>query len=161
LSVNSDVSKYLTQEVMTASPAKLVSMLYDKVVISLKEVIVAIEAGDIEGRWKANKRATEILTHMWSTLDVEKGGEIAQNLESLFAYMLSRLPDIDFQNDPEPAREVIELVEPLRLSWRELAKREGNAGQPAGTAGPAAYGTPQQEGKNDPPKPHQPTSFSA
>ena len=156
--MNSDISKYLTQEVMTASPAKLVSMLYDKVVLSLKEVISAIEAGDIEGRWKANKRATEILTHMWSTLDVENGGEIAKNLESLFSYMLSRLPDIDFRNDPEPAREVMELLEPLRESWRELAKREGGAGQNAGTA---AYGAPKADNTGDtPPKPLS-TSFSA
>lgn len=156
--MNSDVSKYLTQEVMTASPAKLVSMLYDKVVLSLKEVVAAIESGDIEGRWKANKRATEILTHMWSTLDVEKGGEIAQNLESLFAYMLSRLPDVDFRNDPEPAREVMELLGPLRESWRELAKREGGAGQAAGSA---AYGTSKPEGPGDTPKKPFSTSFSA
>ena len=109
-----DISKYLTQEVMTASPAKLVSMLYDKVALSLKEAIAAIEAGEVEARWRANARAMEILSHMWSTLDVEKGGEIAQNLESLFSFMLARLPEVDFQTDPEPAREVIELLEPVR-----------------------------------------------
>lgn len=156
--MNPDISKYLTQEVMTASPAKLVSMLYDKVVLSLKEVIAAIEAGDIEGRWKANKRATEILTHMWSTLDVEKGGEIAQNLESLFAYMLSRLPDVDFQNDPEPAREVMELLEPLRESWRELARRDSGTGRAAGSA---AYGAPQPGTSDETPQKPSTTSFSA
>ena len=109
-----DISKYLTQEIMTASPAKLVSMLYDKVRLSLKEAIAAIDAGEVEARWRANARAMEILSHMWSTLDVEKGGEIAQNLESLFSFMLSRLPEVDFRNDPEPAREVIELLEPVR-----------------------------------------------
>lgn len=129
--MKTDISKYLTQEVMTASPAKLVSMLYDKVVLSLKEAIAAIESGDIEGRWRANARAMEIITHMWSTLDVEKGGEIAQNLESLFSFMLTRLPEVDIRNDPEPARDVIGLIEPLRDAWRELAKRDGGGG-PAG-----------------------------
>jgi flagellar secretion chaperone FliS len=136
--VKSDIAKYLTQEVMTASPAKLVSMLYDKIVLSLKEAIAAIEAGDIEGRWRANARAMEIITHMWSTLDVDKGGEIAQNLESLFSFMLTRLPEVDIRNDPEPARAVIGLVEPLRDAWRELAKREGSSYAAVQTARPDA-----------------------
>ena len=152
-----DISKYLTQEVMTASPAKLVSMLYDKVALSLKEAIAAIEAGEVEARWRANARAMEILSHMWSTLDVEKGGEIAQNLESLFSFMLARLPEVDFQNDPEPAREVIELLEPLRESWRELAKRE-LVPRPGGYAQKSS-GKPD-DGDDKPPSP-LPTSLSA
>jgi len=138
--VNPNVSKYMTQQVMTASPAMLVSMLYDKAITSLKEAIVAVEAGEIEARWKANAKATEIITHMWSTLDVEKGGEIAQNLDSLFSFMLSRLPEIDFRNDAAPAREVIALLEPLRDSWRELARKEGAPSR--GTGQSAAAGQP-------------------
>lgn len=152
--VKSDIAKYLTQEVMTASPAKLVSMLYDKIVLSLKEAIASIEAGDIEGRWRANARAMEIITHMWSTLDVDKGGEIAQNLESLFSFMLTRLPEVDIRNDPEPARAVIGLIEPLRDAWRELAKREG--GSCAATA-PTARPDATQGGPRQTPS----TSFSA
>ncbi|NKB20143.1 MAG: flagellar export chaperone FliS [Alphaproteobacteria bacterium] len=133
--MNADISKYLTQEVMTASPAKLVSMLYDKAVMSLKEAIVAIEANDIEARWKANARAIEIISHMWSTLDIEKGGEIASNLNDLFSFMLARLPEIDIHNDPEPAREVIVLLEPLQQPWRELARQQaGGQNSSADTA---------------------------
>ena len=142
---------------MTASPAKLVSMLYDKVTLSLKEAIAAIEAGEVEARWRANARAMEILSHMWSTLDVEKGGEIAQNLESLFSFMLSRLPEVDLRNDPEPAREVIELIEPLRISWRELAKRERAPTQ----GGYARQSSGSQENGDGKPPPPSPTSISA
>jgi len=152
--VTPDISKYLTQQVMTASPAKLVSMLYDKVVISLKEAIAAIENGQIETRWRANARATEILSHMWATLDVAKGGEIATNLDQLFSYMLSRLPEVDLRNDPAPAREVIELIEPLRDSWRELAKRETGGGR-------ADAASPQAKTSDDMPKAVPSTSFSA
>lgn len=127
--MNSNVSTYLTQQVMTASPAKLVSMLYDKLLISLKETIAAIEKGEIEARWKANARATEIIAHMWSTLDREKGGEIAKNLDGMFSFILMRLPDVDMRNDPEPAREAIGLLEPIAESWRVLAR--GASEQPA------------------------------
>lgn len=134
--MNDNVSKYLNQQVMTASPAKLVSMLYDKAIVSLKEAIAAIAAGEIETRWKANKRAVEIIGHMWSTLDREKGGEIAANLDDLFSYMLRRLPEVDFKNDPAPAHEVIELLEPLAQSWRDIAAGKANPAQRPGQHGP-------------------------
>lgn len=130
--MNDNISKYLTQQVMTAPPAKLVYMLYDKAILSLKDAVAAIEAGEIEMRWKANTRAHEIITHMWSTLDIEKGGEIAANLDKLFSYMLSRLPEVDMRNDPAPALEVIALLEPLHQAWREIA--QGASSQAAGPA---------------------------
>ena len=113
--------QYLTQQIMTASPAALMQMLYEKAISSLKEAIKAIEDNQIEARWKANSRVMEIVSHMQGTLDMEKGGEIAKNLDRLFGYILSRLPRIDFKNDAQVAREVIGLLEPLRASWAELA----------------------------------------
>lgn len=138
IDVNDQVVKYKTQQVMNASPAKLIAMLYDKAILSLKKAIAAIEAGEIEARWKANAKATEIISHMWSTLDLEKGGEIAKNLEGLFSFMMSRLAEVDFKNDPAPALEVIELLEPLRQSWHRVARGDTEgAAVAAGTPGNA------------------------
>ena len=113
---------YQTQQVMTASPAKLVAMLYDRAIVSLREAIRAIEMGDIQTRFNANKRAGDIIAHLATTLDIERGGEIAVNLARLYNFMLSRLVFVDVRNDPEPAREVIALLEPLRESWNQLAR---------------------------------------
>jgi flagellar protein FliS len=107
---------------MTASPAKLVAMLYDKAIVSLREAIRAIEMGDVQTRFNANKRAGDIIAHLATTLDIERGGEIAANLARLYNFMLSRLVFVDVRNDPEPALEVIGLLEPLRESWNQLAR---------------------------------------
>ena len=56
--------KYQTQQIMTASPARLVAMLFEKAISCLNEAIRAIEAGDIQARWKANSRAMEIINHL-------------------------------------------------------------------------------------------------
>lgn len=150
--MNKDVSKYLTQQVMTATPAKLVYMLYDKAIASLREATAAIEAGNVEARWRANNRATEIVTHMWSTLDMENGGEIAENLDRLFSFILTLLTEVDLQNDPEPARKAITLLEPLRDSWRDLAM---------GQSRDAAAQTPAQSGAYGAQPVPMPTSISA
>ncbi len=131
---NNASQKYLEQQILSASPARLVAMLFDRAIVSLNEAIEAIEAGHIERRWKANKRATEILYHLWETLDFEHGGEIAENMARLYVFMLQRLVAIDVENSQEAAREVIRLLEPLRRSWHELATAEPKEAGPTGDA---------------------------
>ena len=143
---NTASQHYLTQEVMTSSPEKLVFMLYDKTMTSLKEAIKAIEDGNIEKRCLSNTKAMQIISHLWQTLDMEKGGEIAANLDRLYTYMLSRLPEVDFKNDPQPALDVIKLLEPLHSSWKELAmKNPTNDGAAAKSESAAKGGKKEAE----------------
>lgn len=137
--------QYQTQQIMTASPAMLVFMLYDKAINCLKEAVRAIEAGDIEARWKANGRAMEIIEHLRVTLNMEAGGEIAENLYKLYGRLLLELPKVDLKNDPEPAREAMTLLEPLRDSWRVLAEKGDDATRLAAQAA--------QQGRNAAPAP--------
>ena len=120
--MNRELRSYGPERVMAADPVRLVAMLYDKAVASLKAAVQAIHKDEIEVRWKNSHRAREIINHLFMTLDLEKGGEIASNLEALYAYMLQRLLDVDVKNDARAAEDVIELLEPLRASWSELAR---------------------------------------
>ena len=124
--VKRDLQTYQTEQIMTSDPAMLVAMLYDKTVFCLKAAVQAIHSHDIETRWRNNHRAQEIITHLFRTLDLEKGGEVASNLDALYGYMLLRLPEVDANNDARVAEEVIELLEPLRASWNELARSSTN-----------------------------------
>jgi flagellar protein FliS len=87
--------KYLIQQVMSASPARLIAMLLDRAVGLLNEAVEAIEAGDVERRYHATFKA--------------------------YPFMLKRLTAVDVENDAQAAREVIQLLEPLRRTWHELA----------------------------------------
>jgi flagellar protein FliS len=137
----SALQNYLTQQVMSASPAKLVAMLHDKAISSLQEAVAAIEKGDIQARHNANCKAIDVVAHLWGTLDLEQGGQIAENLYQIYDYMIRRLADVDFKNDPEAAREVIALLDPLRKSWYELTKTEAAPEAPgAGETPPARQG---------------------
>jgi flagellar protein FliS len=135
---------YRNQELMTASPARLVVMLYDRAIQSLNEAIKAIADGDIQRRWKANKNASEIITHLAMTLNFEEGGQIALNLNDLYRFMLRTLVNVDVRNDPQPARDVIKLIEPLRESWDQLAKGVDSGQLPAYPKSQAAAGQASQ-----------------
>lgn len=137
--MNESASKhYQTQQIMTASPAMLVYMLLDKAIVCLKEAIRAIESKNVEARWRANARAMEIVTHLRGTLDRERGGEIARNLDQLYGFMLTLLPKVDFENDTKAAQSVIDLLTPFRASWKELAIRGTAKSAPAAAPAHAA-----------------------
>ncbi len=114
---------YREHEIKTASPARLVAMLYEGAITALRQAIQAIEAGEIERRWSANSRAGDIIEHLLLTLDLERGGEIAADLERLYKFMMRQLVNVDVHNDPAPARAVIALLEPLHRSWCQLDDR--------------------------------------
>src|SRR5690606_10333163 len=147
-------ARYQTQQIMTASPARLVSMLYDRALRALRDTVRAIEEGDIRARYTHNEKATEIITHLWGTLDTDKGGEIARNLSELYRFMLKRLSVVNIRNDAGAAREVIGLLEPIAASWRELAANGGNAPAPRA---PQSGGTPYAPG----PEQRSPVAVSA
>jgi flagellar protein FliS len=119
---------YHEQQILTASPSRLVVMLYAAAMTSLNKAIKAIEAGDVQGRWDANKHAVEVIEHLFTTLDIERGGDIAADLQRLFPFMIRHLIDVDLHNDPEPAREVIELLKPLHGSWVEIDRQMATGG---------------------------------
>ena len=123
-------SIYQNQQVMMASPAKLVAMLFDRAIRALNDVIRCIENGDIEGRHKNNKKTFDIINHLDITLDMERGGEVGNNLANLYGFILRKLPDIDFKNDKEVAQQIIGLLTPIRDSWNQLAAQ--NTPMPGG-----------------------------
>lgn len=128
---------YGTQQIQGASPAMQVALLYERAVSSLHEAIDAIQRGDVQARWVANKRASDIVTALMSALDQEKGGEIAQSLDQLYSYLLRQLVTVDVRNDPKPAEEAIEILKPLRDAWLDLARNQ----KPESPAEPGAEQT--------------------
>ncbi len=133
--MNREPQSYGPEQVMAADPVTLVAMLYDRAIMLLHDAVDAIEAGNIERRWRANSKATEIVVELWQALDMEAGGEIAGNLNRLYEFMVMRLTMVDTENNAQAARDVIGLLEPLRRSWHEIADGEGPNGESQGSSG--------------------------
>lgn len=114
---------YKTQSIMTAPPAKLVAMCYDRTIMSLREAMRCIDSGNIQGRFDNATRAANIIAHLWSTLDMVQGGDVAKNLADIYSFAMRRLGDVNMNNDKQAATDVIALLEPLSKSWNQLANR--------------------------------------
>lgn len=122
------IGAYQAQSVLTASPGNLITLAYDGLRKFIKLGAAAIEAGDIENANNHLLRAQAIVTELYSSLDVDKGGEIAQNLQRLYDFMYSSLVQANMKKDKAPLDQVLLVLQPIRDGWVEavkLAERQG------------------------------------
>ncbi len=111
--------KYQQNQIDTASPGKLLIMLYDGALKFIKAAREGIADEDIE---KANNniiKVQDIVTELMTFLDMEKGGDISANLYNLYEYMSSRLVEANIKKDEEILTEVEGLLKDMKGTWQE------------------------------------------
>jgi len=116
--------RYQQTSVNTATPEQLVVMLYEGAIQALKKAVAAIEQNDLEQKRTSVDRTLGLIQHLQNTLDMERGGEIAADLDRLYTYMTSRIMEASTTLDAAPLREVIKLVSPLMEAWKEVARKK-------------------------------------
>lgn len=114
---------YRENAVMTASPAQLVVMLYDGAARFLKQAeVIATEGAWTDANERLN-RADLIIDELLMTLDADRGGDIATQLQAIYVFCKRLLIDARLEHDVERIRRAAQLLGELRESWAELARR--------------------------------------
>lgn len=117
-------SMYQEISVNTSSPTKLVVMLYEGALRFLRQAIDDIGQKNYARKSQSVDRTVAIIQHLQGTLDLEKGQEIAYELDRLYSYMSSRIFEGSAQLDPKALQEVAKLLEMLLSGWEEIARKE-------------------------------------
>jgi flagellar secretion chaperone FliS len=115
------VEAYRRTEAQSASPMQLVVMLYDGAVRFLNEARDADVRGDLRARAEALTRVSAIVAECHVSLDLERGGTVALELDRLYSYISARLIDITVNRDASAIPEVLTLMSTLRDAWAEAA----------------------------------------
>lgn len=109
--------------VATASPHKLVAMLFDGYMDAMAQARGAMQAGNVEAKGKAIGRAVRIVEEgLKASLDTGAGGNLAADLRDLYAYVTVRLTHANLRNDPAVLDECQRLIEPLRDAWLAIGE---------------------------------------
>jgi flagellar protein FliS len=123
--------------VVAADPHKLITMLFDGALIAIAMAGKHMREGDIPKKGDAINKAMMIIDNgLRSSLRLDVGGEVAQNLDSLYDYISRRLFAAHSKNDTEILDEAYKLLEGLKTSWEAIAP--GNNLSSVGTAIPVA-----------------------
>ncbi|MEW9797589.1 flagellar export chaperone FliS [Alteromonas sp. CYL-A6] len=117
----------LKQDIATADPHRLTLMLLQGALDRIAYAKGAMERKEYGVKGDYISRATAIVMHLRDTLDLEVGGEVAQNMFSLYDYMIERLGDAHIKNDLNILDEITSLLTPIRDAWLQIpesAKQE-------------------------------------
>lgn len=114
------LSAYNRDSVLSASPARLLTMLYDRLVLDLTRAETALTVGNWPIAWENLRHADQIVAELASSLRVDLWNG-ADGLLQLYTYLAELIVDVTVERDAAKVREAIELVEPLRQAWHEAA----------------------------------------
>lgn len=130
-------ARFLRDRVMTATPAQRIVMLYDRLVVDVRQ---AREAGDAAAAAPHLSHATSIVAELQGSLDITAGGP-AQNLASIHSYLIGTLLQARLTGRLDELATVATIVSNLRDTWARVANGTTDSSPGPADAGPA---TPDQ-----------------
>ncbi|MCB5183757.1 flagellar export chaperone FliS [Methylobacillus gramineus] len=111
--------------VVAANPSRLIVMMYEGAIASCNLAIKHIIAQDFAAKSAALSKAIMIIeSGLRLSLDKKAGGEIAESLDSLYAYMSNRLYMANLKSNLAPVEEVVKLLNELNEAWVSLANNQ-------------------------------------
>ncbi len=120
----------IASSIEEANPHRLIQMLMNG---ALEKIAIAkgnMERGNISQKGGNISWAISIIDGLRASLDMETGGEIAQNLDDLYDYMMRRLARANIENNPDLLDEVTSLMRSIKDAWDEIPKVEDTATAP-------------------------------
>ncbi len=124
---------YQKTNVNTASQGRLVVLLYEGAVKHLKAALnlfdenEKIKPSNIEQFGIHLQKTQAIITELQVSLDMEKGGDIARNLMSLYVYFNEELMDATISHNKKKIEFVLTKIDDLAGAWRTIANSTANA----------------------------------
>ncbi|MCX5654405.1 MAG: flagellar export chaperone FliS [Planctomycetota bacterium] len=115
------INAYRENAIATQSRGRLVVLLYDGAIKFLKQALKELEAGHFAAKGEYINKAVAIINELDTCLDMEAGGDVAQNLRSLYHFMIRHLGEANIHRDPQRIREVIDCLQGLNDGWKAVS----------------------------------------
>lgn len=113
-------NQYLRDQVLNATPARLLTMLYDRLLLDLNRAAGFQDAGNWTSASEQLKHAQDIITELSGSLNAD-AWDGAAGLFATYNYVGNALMNANIHRNAALTREAISLLEPLRQAWHEAA----------------------------------------
>lgn len=117
---------YNRTSIETASNLDLVVMCYEKSIQLLKQAKVHFIEKEIEEKTCKLQKALDIINELQCSLNTEKGGQIAVNLQSIYIYLTQKLISGDINKDISAFDEAVNILSELKEAWDHIKINDQN-----------------------------------
>lgn len=121
--MNNPYGAYEKTAIETLSKEDLVVKAYEELLSQLNITKLAIENNDIKTKGESISKITKAIQVMQASLDFEKGGEIAENLNKLYDFAIQQLTKANIENKVEYIQNVIDVLTPIYEGFKEARKK--------------------------------------
>ena len=118
--------EYRHNEIYTSSQGKLIVMMYEGAVKFVNLAIEGIDKKDLSKKGMNINKAHDIINELSLALNLKKGGEVAQKLESLYQFILHQLTLANIKSDRKALESILNVLIPLLEAWTELFAKSKN-----------------------------------
>jgi len=108
---------YKKSQVETASPIDLIIILYDRVIVLLDKARNEILEKKFEEKNTSLTKATDIVFELLTTLDNDKGGEIAASLSRIYNFVIREITNANMSLNTKELDNAKRILSELRESW--------------------------------------------
>lgn len=123
-------SVHASSSLAGAQGLQLTQMLFDGLVDTLVALRGHLLHRSITAKSTQVSKAHRILMGLQSTLDFERGGEVARNLNDLYLYVIRRLVHVHAHNDLQALEEITDMMRDIRDAWRSLPGQDSRSRLP-------------------------------
>ena len=124
MNMNSAMNEYkkagVHAEVMDADPHRLIQMLMEGALERIAIAKGAMQQKNVALKGDRISSAISIVEGLRASLNMEAGGDISANLESMYEYMTRRLMEANLKDDVEMLDEVADLMRKIKSGWDEV-----------------------------------------
>lgn len=128
--MSQNVASYQTTDTLGKSSVDLVIKVYDGAIEAFRSARNHYENKSLQEGSEQIENARRFVTHLYTTLDPEQGGEIAENLAKLYAYIISRSFVIQGTKDFSEIDDSINVLSNLRSGWVGLREQQAQEKAP-------------------------------
>jgi flagellar protein FliS len=124
MSYSNQAAAYRHREVAAATPGRLLLMVYDHVLANLARAGVAHNNKLVEARVEAVAKARDGIAELVATLDMDKGGAIAAQLNALYSFVLAELVDAGLKFDQAKVSRIAGMIRELRDAFAVIVESQ-------------------------------------
>jgi flagellar protein FliS len=124
--------KYLETSLTTAPKEELILRVYDALIMFARQAVDRLynEPADIQAIHNLLLRSQRACVELISALDFEIGGELATNLNLVYAYWHRELVRANMEQDPTRVEKILPDIQDYRKTWAEAIKEWRKLQQP-------------------------------
>lgn len=142
---NNNLAQYKKVEVETTDSLKLIIMLYEGAINFLEQAKLRMDENKVADKGILISKVMAIVSELQGALNMNKGGDVANNIDRIYSYLRERLMEANSKNDKAIIDEILQHLRTLKQAWVQVREKESAAPETELKAAPRQSEAPEEK----------------